>query len=168
MDRSRILGLLAVLSACSFEFKSPPVPDGYPKLGEFEEGKAELVIDGENYLTESDGGTYYNVEGGYDDDLRASTSFDYDLYLTYRDVEVGTYTIEGGDLTASYRFHHADAACGDGHVEIVGRRHYDAGFGEEGEFVWGTIQLELCRDEYGDGPAVLEVSGRFSSIVTRL
>jgi hypothetical protein len=171
MGHSRILfGLLALCCSClDLSDKPPPVPSGYPKIGEYESGKAELLIDGDNYVSESDGGTSFNVEGGFDDELDVSTSFDYNFYLDYRDVEVGRYTIASGDLVATYDGYEANADCGDGHLEIVGRKRYDAGLSGEREFMWGTIQLELCPPEHAseDDPSSIEISGRFSSIITR-
>jgi hypothetical protein len=169
MGHSRILfGLLALGSACiSLDDKPPPVPEGYPKIGEYEHGKAELKIDGENYVSESGGGTDLNVEGGFEDELDASTDF-YPLSLSYRDIEVGTYTVASGDLTASYQGYIADRVCGDGRIEIVGVRSYDAGLSGEREFMWGTIQLQLCPEYPDEGdPPFVEISGRFSSIISR-
>ena len=169
MGHSRILvGLLTLASAClSLEDKPPPVPEGYPKIGEYEEGKAELVIDSENYVSESGGGTDFNVEGGFDDELDASTDF-YPLDLSYRDIEVGTYTVASGDLKATYQSHIADTVCGDGRMEIVGRRKWDSGLLGEREFMWGTIQLQLCPEYPDEGdPPFIEISGRFSSIISR-
>ncbi len=163
------LGLVSVLLACSFEDQPPPVPDGYPQLDEVQEGEADLVIDGQNYVTESGGGTRYNVEGGFEDELRATARFD-DLRLTFRDIEVGTYTIHDGELEADYGIDYfADRSCGKGRLEIVGRKRWDRGLLGEGEFMWGTIQLELCVDEYAldEKPPRLEVSGRFTSVITR-
>jgi hypothetical protein len=170
MGHSRILfGLLALCCSClELDQKPPPVPSGYPKIGEYESGKAELVIDGDNYVSDYGGGTSINVEGGFDDELDVSTSFD-SFYLDYRDVEVGRYTVASGDLVASYDSYTADATCGEGHLEIVGRKRYDAGITGEGELIWGTIQLELCPPEYAseDDPPSIEISGRFSSVVSR-
>jgi hypothetical protein len=170
MGHSRILfGLLALCCSClELDQKPPPVPSGYPKIGEYESGKAELVINGDNYVSESGGGTNFNVEGGFDEELDVSTSFD-GFYLDYRDVEVGRYTVASGDLVASYDSYEANASCGEGHLEIVGRKRYDAGITGEGELIWGTIQLELCPPEYAseDDPPSIEISGRFSSVVTR-
>jgi hypothetical protein len=150
------------------EDKPPPVPEGYPRLGEYEDGKADLLIDGEEYVSESGGGTDYNVEGGFEDQLRVSTSFDYKLDLNYRDVEVGVYKVANGDLVADYGLYVADPQCGDGNLEIVGRKRYDAGLSGEREFIWGTIQLELCDEYPSEGEAsTVEVSGRFTSIVSR-
>src|SRR5688572_30583823 len=164
MDHSRIVfGLLAVLLGCDFEDKAPRAPDGYPQLDPYQEGEADLVIGGDNYVTESRGGTRFNVEGGFEDELRATTSFDYDFDLTYRDVEVGVYTANGGDLVATYDYDFfVDASCGKGRVEVVGRKRYDAGFSGEGEFIWGTIQLEFCESDYEAGaiPGAFELSGR--------
>ena len=155
--------VLVTLGGCSLEDKPPPVPDGYPQLGEYEEGKAELLIDGEEYVTEYSSGAVYNREGGYEDDLRVRIGLDV-IDLTLRDLEEGEFTVASGDLEASYDYGStANTDCGTGRVEVVGIRSWDRGLLGDAKFMWGTIQLELCD---GGEPAAHEISGRFSAIVS--
>lgn len=168
--RTATLALLATgaWGCLELDTKPPPVPEGYPQLGEYEEGKAELVIDGANYTTESGGGARYNVEGGFEGELRGSMSFDYSLHLSFRDVAPGMYGLDSGDLTASYQGAEADQECGAGTLEILGRKKYDAGLLGDREVIWGTIQLELCDDNYDAPPDIIEISGRYTSILSTI
>ena len=162
--------LVLAAAGCNIgKFEAPPVPEGYPALEEFDDGKAELTIDGENFVSEYDGSTDYNPEGGFDDQLRASLSFgasgSSSLYLDFREIDIDSYTIEDGDLTAAYHPYQADPMCGRGNLEIVGRRRWSPFLGTESEVMWGSIQLELC-DTNEESVAQIEISGRFSSVIS--
>lgn len=153
-----------------FNDAPPPVPEGYPQLDSDEDGRAELVIDGDMYTTESGGGTTFNVEGGFEDQLRARTSFDYDLDLEYRAIDVGEYTARGGDLQASYDGLESGAACGHSSIKIVGRKTWDSGILGDQDVMWGVLSLQLCGTEYdsalgGELPIAREITGRFASVV---
>jgi hypothetical protein len=157
--------VLIMLGGCSLGVKPPPVPDGYPKLGEYDDGKAELMVDGEHYVSDFSLGATYNPEGGYDDELRLSLDLDA-LRFELRDLEVDEFTVSSGDLEARYDYSFtADGDCGDGRVDVVGIRTWDSGILGDQQVMWGTVQVELCD---GNEPAALDVSGRFSAVITEL
>jgi hypothetical protein len=146
--------------------RPPPAPEGFPQPGDYEDGKAELVVDGEMYVSEYSTGASYNVEGGYEDQLRVSLELD-DLELDFRDLETGTFTISSGDLEAEWYSggtFRADGGCGDGRIEVLGLRGYDSGLYGDRDFIWGTVQLTLCRD-VSDMIVTTEVTGRFTAVV---
>lgn len=173
MRRSRYAAALCTVALASaggcFDRPPPPVPDGYPVLGELEDGKAVLLIDGREYVTEHGGGTRFNIEGGFEDELDAWMSFDLSLYFDFRDVEPGTYEVSTGDLEAEYKSRVASIACGPAALVIAGNDKYKAGFDGKQEFIWGTISVVACEDSWGseEPGEPIEITGRFTSIVDR-
>jgi hypothetical protein len=158
---------LACASACNLldPFDAPDIPDDYPQLGEYESGRAELVVDGEMVTTKDGGGTYYDPGGLDPEELPATVGFDSTLRMDFLAPDEGTYKAADGELTASYGNFELGTECGDGSLVVVGRKSFDDILDRTA--IWGTLQLELCEYDY-DGPKAgrLEISGRFSSLVT--
>ncbi len=143
----------------------PDIPSDYPQLDGYMDGKAELVVDGEMVSTKDDGATYYDPGGLDPKPLPTWVSFDYTLDLEWLAPEEGTYETSKGELDASYDDYEVGDGCGSGTLVIVGRKH--VGGVLDSDAIWGTMQLELCDLDY-DGNVLdrVEISGRFSSIVT--
>jgi hypothetical protein len=159
----------ALACACNLTdpFDSPNIPDDFPQLGDFDDGRAELVVDGEMVTTKEGGGTFYDPGGLEPAALPASVSFDYSLYLDFVAPDEGTYEAADSELTAEWDEFELDTECGQGTLTIVGKKSFDDILDREA--IWGTLQRELCARDY-DGPTAgrLEISGRFSSVVSEI
>ncbi|HET6584165.1 MAG TPA: hypothetical protein VFG69_11970 [Nannocystaceae bacterium] len=175
--RDVVLVSLVVLSAsaCSLPGSNlldpPDVPDDYPQLGQLEDGRAQLVVDGEAITTKDGGGTAYDPGGLDPETLPASVDFDYVLSLRFSAPDEGTYESAAGELTASWSGDDADFRidddCGTGTMVVAGQgREHNV---LDRLVIWGTLQLELCEYD-SEGPLAdrIEISGRFTSIVTEI
>jgi len=148
-------------------FATPDIPGDFPQLEAFEDGRAELVVDGEPRTTKDGGGTIYDPGGLDPDDLPATMSFDYLLYLDFLEPKEGIYTAAEGALTASWNGFELNQSCGTGTLNILGEsRSVEKLTGIATVAIWGTLQLELCDQD--SSPARLEISGRFSSTVREI
>lgn len=170
-----VLVLLAALStgACGSSLPGnnyldpPDVPDDYPQLDQLQDGRAALVVDGENITTKASGGTIYDPGGLDPEALPASVDFDYVLSLDFLAVDEDTYESEAGELTATWSGDDGEFLlndeCGVGTMVVVGRNREDNLL--DRLVIWGTLQLELCDS---DANGRIEISGRFTSIVNEI
>lgn len=161
MTRSILFSGLLCFAGCglvdSLTPDPPPIPGDYPQLGEYDDSRIDVVVDG----TPLDATGYCS----YDDSGIDETKLRFDLHADFLDIstrarDVGEYSSRADEVEASWYESEEFASgpgCGESIVNFDGEKGYD-GLTDDAVATWGTLQLVLCN-EAGDR---IEVSGKFS------
>lgn len=135
----------------------PPVPSDYPQLGEYEDARIDVVVEGTPL--DATGSCDFDESGIDETKLRFSLRADY-LDFSARMRDIGEYSSRADEVEATWdesEMYESGPGCGESLVNFDGEKGYD-GITKDAVATWGTVQLVLCNDA-GD---VIEVSGKFS------